>query len=311
MERKLKYELLQSEARPLNPVNLRIADFPDDMSRARLKDIILVFDNLDEEDSMEHRIERQFPVKTDDLFSLHIVRGEMKLIINMEEVTVSAYQTLTITPDSVFQKLSVSDDIKFFCFTMSPDLHDDLLSNVGITAGLPDLYARYYVVQGNMRSVQQALQVYNIIKKELLEPDYPTKKLVIERYCEVLFLKNVYMFRGERPKLPTAVTRKEQIYREFLRLLEKHFREERSISFYAGQLFLTPKYLSTVIKEVSGKHGSQWIDEYVVLEAKALLRQGRYSVKQIADMLNFPSQSMFGRFFKKMTGMSPKKYKTM
>ena len=300
----------KNDTRNTAPVNLGIADFPDDLSKAKLEDVILVFDNLD--DTREAAaVTKSFPVKADDLFSIHIVRGEMQLIVNTEEVTLKACQVLTIMPDSVFQKVSVTPDVKYFCFTMSPDLHDNLLQGVSITASLPDRYARFYQIQGDLRSVQQALQVYNIIKRELQDPDSPTKRLVIERYCEVLFLKNVHMFRDNQPKQPSSLTRKEQILREFLNLLETNFKQERSIGFYASQLCLTPKYLSSVIKDVSGKHCSQWIDEHVTLEAKALLRQGRYSIKQIADMLNFPSQSMFGRFFKKMTGTSPKRYKTM
>ena len=81
--------------------------------------------------------------------------------------------------------------------------------------------------------------------------------------------------------------RKEQIFHDFLTLLEEYYTQERSISFYADRMCLTPKYLSTIVKEVSGKHGMQWIDEYVVLEAKALLRDGSISVKEVSDQLNF------------------------
>ena len=122
-------------------------------------------------------------------------------------------------------------------------------------------------------------------------------------------MKNHSLSENEpKPEIRKPVGRKEQIFKDFLTLLEQHFTQERSISFYADRMCLTPKYLSTIVKEVSGKHGMQWIDEYVALEAKALLREGSMSVKQVSDKLNFPSQSMFGRFFKKMTGYSPKQY---
>ena len=114
---------------------------------------------------------------------------------------------------------------------------------------------------------------------------------------------------ADKPELSRPLNRKEQIFHDFLTLLEEYYTQERSISFYADRMCLTPKYLSTIVKEVSGKHGMQWIDEYVLLEAKALLRDGSISVKEVSDQLNFPSQSMFGRFFKKMTGLSPKQYK--
>ena len=158
-------------------------------------------------------------------------------------------------------------------------------------------------------ALDTGLTMYHLIKEELEQPDYERKKDVIQRYCEIWILKNFSFSEvDEIPEIHKPANRKEQIFRDFLTLLEQYYTQERSISFYADRMCLTSKYLSTIVKEVSGKHGMQWIDEYVVLEAKALLRDGSMSVKQISDKLNFPSQSMFGRFFKKMTGYSPKQF---
>ena len=68
-------------------------------------------------------------------------------------------------------------------------------------------------------------------------------------------------------------------------------------------------YLSTVIKNVSGKTAAEWIDDYVILEAKSLLKSTNLTIQQISDGLNFPSQSFFGKYFKRQTGISPKEYK--
>ena len=86
---------------------------------------------------------------------------------------------------------------------------------------------------------------------------------------------------------------------------------ERSIGFYAERLCLTPKYLSQVVHAVSGRHAGEWIRDYVILEAKALLKSGQYTTQQVADMLNFPNQSFFGVYFKKAVGCSPKAYREM
>ena len=158
--------------------------------------------------------------------------------------------------------------------------------------------------------MENDLQMYRLLCSELATPSYYYKTEVIQRYCEVAVLKSISLNdMTEKPELNRPLNRKEQIFHDFLTLLEEYYTQERSISFYADRMCLTPKYLSTIVKEVSGKHGMQWIDEYVVLEAKALLRDGSISVKEVSDQLNFPSQSMFGRFFKKMTGLSPKQYK--
>lgn len=72
---------------------------------------------------------------------------------------------------------------------------------------------------------------------------------------------------------------------------------------------LTPKHLSGVVKEVSGKTVGEWIDELVILEAKALLNSSSMNIQEIADRLNFANQSFFGKYFKHYTGMSPKEYR--
>ncbi len=61
-----------------------------------------------------------------------------------------------------------------------------------------------------------------------------------------------------------------------------------------------------VVKEVSGKTVGEWIDELVILEAKALLNSSSMNIQEIADRLNFANQSFFGKYFKHYTGMSPK-----
>lgn len=97
---------------------------------------------------------------------------------------------------------------------------------------------------------------------------------------------------------------------EFKILLAKHFMEERQVSFYAEKMNLTPKYFSTVIKEVSGKTAGTWINEMLLLESKVRLQNKKQSIAQIADSLNFSDPSHFGKFFKKHTGRSPLEYRS-
>ena len=91
--------------------------------------------------------------------------------------------------------------------------------------------------------------------------------------------------------------------------LTEHHRKERRVDFYAEQLFLSPKHFSTVVKKVSGKTAGEWIDEYVILEAKALLKYSVMSIQEVAYFMNFPNPSFFGKYFKHHTGLSPSEYK--
>ena len=105
------------------------------------------------------------------------------------------------------------------------------------------------------------------------------------------------------------LSRAETYFRRFLQLLSEHYKEERSVGFYARQLCITPKYLTTLVKRISRKSVSEWVEIYVILEAKTLLKYSGMSVQEIAYALNFPNQSFFGSYFKRNTGMSPSQYK--
>ena len=105
------------------------------------------------------------------------------------------------------------------------------------------------------------------------------------------------------------IDRKYYYFMDFLGLLSQHCATERSVRFYADKLFITPKYLSSVIKEVSGKTAGDWIEEFVVVEAKTMLQRTQNSVSEVAYKLNFSSISFFGKYFKRHTGMSPGDYR--
>lgn len=106
-----------------------------------------------------------------------------------------------------------------------------------------------------------------------------------------------------------SITHTNSQFERFMHLLQDNYMRHHSIKFYADSMNLTPKYLSLMIKRVSGRLATQWIDDYVVLEAKNLIRYSAMSIQEIAYTLNFPNQSFFGKYFKRHTGISPKAYR--
>lgn len=96
---------------------------------------------------------------------------------------------------------------------------------------------------------------------------------------------------------------------KFLSLVQQHFKKERFLDFYSSQLEVSNKHLSRTIKDATGFTAVEWIDRFVILEAKVLLKSTTMSVQQISDELNFASQSFFGKYFKKHTGRSPKDFR--
>lgn len=103
--------------------------------------------------------------------------------------------------------------------------------------------------------------------------------------------------------------RSKAVLEDFLTLVRDNHNRERSLSFYAEKLYLTPKYLSKLVKTVSGKSAHEWIDSFVILEAKNMLKYSDMSIKTIVWELNFPNQTTFYRFFKAHTGMTPSEYR--
>lgn len=294
----------------VEPVFVRFADIPYRLGQGRLGDLFMIFDNLDDGDVSIHT-EGQQPVKTDAMLAFHLVCGKMTVLVNMHEVCLGDNDVLNLMPGCVFQIIEVTPGTQVFCMATSEDFFRSVYESLGLKVALTQRYNRYIKRSGNKDALQNALAVYLQIKNDLSKPAYPMRKHVIQRYCEIIALRDYEFYVEEQPESTHATTRKEEIFGLFLQLLERDFKRERSIHYYATQMCLSPKYLSAVVREISGKHCSQWIDDYVVFEAKALLKQGTLSVKQVSDWLNFPSQSMFGRFFKKVTGLSPKQYKSM
>ena len=86
-------------------------------------------------------------------------------------------------------------------------------------------------------------------------------------------------------------------------------KEQHVVTFYAEKLFITPQYLSLILKELTGKSANKWIDDALIVEAKILLKAPQATVQQVADMLHFSDQSTFGKFFKKHMGISPMEYR--
>ena len=104
-------------------------------------------------------------------------------------------------------------------------------------------------------------------------------------------------------------SRHKKVFESFIELVEKYHNEERSVGFYSNKLCISSKYLSQIIKSVSGFSAPDVISKYVILEAQHLLRHTDMSVKEISDQLNFPNHSFFYKYFKQHTGCTPNSYR--
>lgn len=116
-------------------------------------------------------------------------------------------------------------------------------------------------------------------------------------------------YLATKPLEPVSQGRKDALFAAFMQHLFRHYRQERDVAYYAHALHVSPRYFSTLVRQTSGKTPLQWIVEMVITDARLLLEDSELSIKEVADKLNFPTQSFFGRYFKQYVGVSPKEYR--
>ncbi len=126
--------------------------------------------------------------------------------------------------------------------------------------------------------------------------------------CLIYLLLQIHALHHNPEEKGASQNRQIGYTQEFMQLLQLHHTRHRNIAFYADKLHISPKYLSHIIKETTGKSASDWIGEFVVREAKNMLRFTNKNVQQVAYALNFSTQSSFGKFFKHITGLSPSEF---
>jgi AraC family transcriptional regulator, transcriptional activator of pobA len=148
------------------------------------------------------------------------------------------------------------------------------------------------------------------LKKYYAKNEHPFKKEMMHHSFNLFMFELAAIVKKYRGNEDAKLTRKEHLVFSFLKLLGTHFREERSVQFYADALYITPQHLTKTAKEITTKTCGELIDEMVIVEAKILLSDLSYSVAQVADQLNFSDQFFFSKFFKRHTGLSPKDYKS-
>jgi AraC-like DNA-binding protein len=166
------------------------------------------------------------------------------------------------------------------------------------------------VVSLTPHEVQVYGNYYHTIRQKMADTTHHYRTNLVKALLLAMFydMSNV-IWRVEQNENRATRKRADALFAQFICLLEEHFRTERHVSWYAEQLGITPKYLSEIVKQVSKRTPNDWIDSYVLLEIRVLLKNTTKSIKEIADAINFPNQSFFGKFFKEHMGMSPSEYR--
>lgn len=152
------------------------------------------------------------------------------------------------------------------------------------------------------------LNCYLRIKEEHLRDDYPMKEMALRAYYGAYIVKGFSYLPVEEFINHVKNNRQYKFFDEFILMLNQKHKEERAVQYYANAMHITPKYLSAIVKTFTQLTASQVIDQYVIFAIKQSLYSNKHNIKTISAEYHFPSQSFFGRYFKRLTGMSPNVY---
>ncbi len=250
----------------------------------------------------------EYPISIDGFSAIIMMSGEATVSIDMVNYQVKPNTIVFFNPDTIIRTVKCSSNAAAYVLAFSKSFVNEI--QIDLSTSLP-VYMRFGkapVLQVTQQDVDEIRQLFQLIKT-MLKSD---KERYRHEIIRTLFTTAFYIITEiNQRELPGEQKqgRCEVIFNRFVELLQKYNTQERNVSFYAKQLDITPKYLSSVVKEVSGKTAARWIDESVILEAKALLKYSGLSIQEIAYKLNFSTQSFFGKYFKQHTGTSPSRYK--
>lgn len=237
------------------------------------------------------------------------VGGTIDGTVNLKEYKITAGSVLVVFAGDVICVTSAKDVEAYAILISQPyidELKIDFKKRVEIFINVRT-NANFSVPHEALTILRPYYQLFkNSIENNVSEIDEIIRGLVTSfLYTIISIVKQYSLLQSASTEIP----RNQQIFDKFISLLMRYHCFQHSVKFYAEKLNLTPKYLSFAIKEYSGKGALEWINEYVLLEAKMMLHNSDISIKEIAYSLNFITQSAFGKYFKQQMGMSPKAYR--
>lgn len=247
------------------------------------------------------------PHKFDFFLVAYHKAGSAILEIDMEKYDLSEpANIIRLLPGQIVAFNNTSPDFDVDVVVMSKSFVDNLL--VYANGSVPFSFDKRLNAVVRIGEREKMASMFIKAIRHILDEnaENPYKSKIVQHVLMAIFYSSENLSRTEVEKPRTNA---DILSKEFLALVKEHFREERQLKFYADKMCITPRYLSRVVKECTQFSAADWIERFVVLEARALLKSTNMTVQQISDELNFPSQTFFGKYFKRRVGLSPKEYR--
>ncbi len=244
----------------------------------------------------------EYPAKIVGAMIVFCVSGTVSFRVNLSVHTVGPREVIVILPGSIIQ-IETACDLRIAVISFGNHYYEDIIDVTPRMRENP-------VMSLSESDFNECLDIYTNLKNHIEGGDIELSKAIATGYIKVVcsLIFDSWRRNIEISGMP-ALSRRKLLYRRFLAEVQADCREHRSLRHYADVLCVTPKYLSMVVKMVSGRNASEYIDELVSLESKTLLLDSRYSIQQVSDMMNFPNPSFFAKFFRHRCGISPSAYR--
>lgn len=256
------------------------------------------------------------PCRFDGYMIIFCERGGMRLTVNLDEYELKKNMMFINVPGNIVKVTELMDsdgeELQYVLIAMSKEFMSNVMKDVGRVLTNTLSLIDNPVMPVSDEYIEHLVE-YNRAIKKVIQSELRYKHEIVGTIMSgVLYLiAGLWSDALESLKQnqPTHTGRTRLIFDNFMKLVEEYHTMHRNVGFYADKLNLTPKYLSKLVKVSSGRSAPEWIDAYVILEAKNLLKHSNIAIKEIVYKLNFPNQSVFYKFFKMRTGMTPSEYR--
>ena len=261
------------------------------------------------------RKERQlnYPFRFDGILLVWCLKGRLSVSINLNDYILEENDLFICVPGNIFKLNEIvgeDDELHYVCIAMSKDFASSQKVDVN------KMFSNALTLLDNP-SVRLSDQETSLMVRYIQMMDAVVKSDLVYKKESVqsLWTSMLYVFadvlgrRSRSAETDASTTRSRLLFEQFINLVARYHGQHRNVGFYADKLCLTPKYLSKLIKNATGRSAPDWIDSYVILEAKNMLKYSNCTIKEIVYKLNFPNQSVFYKFFKARTGMTPSEYR--
>lgn len=248
----------------------------------------------------------RFPYKVSKVTQVLVKEGEISCIVDFYAYTLKAPSMALFLSGQVIESIEVSPDCEVVGMSFPSSFVDTLNLPVSFQEKLLFKFNHYYSL--SKEELDAFISCYNQVSGIMKREDHPYREEIVRHLFSAYYYGLGYHVHNSQSE-KSVMTGQQEICDRFINLVSEHFKESREIAFYADKLCITKKYLSALLKQETGMTALEWIEKYVVLYAKSCLSSTSMTIQEISDDLDFSSQSVFGKYFKRVEGMSPKAYR--